>query len=527
MRQFPPQTDPRPIPHSGPMTQQNTLEFKGTISAIPLGELIVEIGQTRLSGSLRVSRDPQRAIIYFEEGRPVYCVSNARQHRLFGKLVERKLVDTARINGNVDPVNDFELSAFLLGQGLITKELLDEAVVAQLESILIDTLSWTEGEWTFTPLARVRQELHQKIDAHRVLLDYARVLPLQIVRERFRSVEEAFSVNEPTGEDLRLLAHEADVEMRFGDLRLTLADLRNACAMPEDALLQALYVLWLGGRLTRHDWTSAFTPAALAAIGSARLAVAKKAAPIPVKAEEPPKPEPEKAADIKISLEEYLERVENAETHYEVLGLASNANVGVIKQTYFGLAKLFHPDRYHKEKAATVKRVQTAFTRLAHAHETLKTREGREAYDIKIRREAEAREKRRAAGQQMGMSGDKQTENAFDSFVQGKEAFANEDYAGAISNLARAVHYQPENPLFKAYFGRALSADDRQRHRAEAELQAAVRMDPKNAEIRMLLVDFFMDFNMAKRAEGELKRFLEIVPGHREATARLSRIGSS
>jgi len=90
--------------------------------------------------------------------------------------------------------------------------------------------------------------------------------------------------------------------------------------------------------------------------------------------------------------------------------------------------------------------------------------------------------------------------------------------------LGRATHYSPENAQFHAYYGLALSAFEKQQHKAEGEFQAAVRLDPKNPKIRMMLVDFFMEMDMTKRAVGELKRFLEIVPGNKDATRRLQKL---
>ena len=55
-------------------------------------------------------------------------------------------------------------------------------------------------------------------------------------------------------------------------------------------------------------------------------------------------------------------------------------------------------------------------------------------------------------------------------------------------------------------------------------MQSAVRLDPKNAKIRIMLAEFFIDMNMIKRAEGELKRFLEIAPDNKEAVNLLNSI---
>src|SRR5687767_2047398 len=57
-----------PFPRSLPMTAQNNLEQYGNFTAHPFAELLVEIAQAKFSGSLRVSHETQKAIIYFRKG---------------------------------------------------------------------------------------------------------------------------------------------------------------------------------------------------------------------------------------------------------------------------------------------------------------------------------------------------------------------------------------------------------------------------------------------------------------------------
>jgi Flp pilus assembly protein TadD len=173
-----------------------------------------------------------------------------------------------------------------------------------------------------------------------------------------------------------------------------------------------------------------------------------------------------------------------------------------------------------------LKRIQSAFTVLAHAHETLKTPESRDVYNSKMYKEIDAREKRKAAGQpEVSDATARKSEHGLESFEEGLNMINEEEFEAAAAYLARAVHYSPQNALYHAYFGHALSkADAKHRHKAEGEFQQAVKLDPKNAKVRMMLVDFLVDLNMTKRAEGELKRFLELVPNNKEALAALAKL---
>jgi len=517
------------------MTAQNTLEQHGKLSANPFAELLVEILQAKFSGSLRLASGSQKSIIYFKSGQIVYAASNSKDLRLFNLLLRKNLIDTKVISRHPHFANDIEFAASLIGGRIVPKEAIDECFTSQMNDIVVNVLAWTEGDWTFSPLVRARDGLAYSIDAYQLLIDYARCNPAEQIFMRFKSVEESFSIVPERRLSVHLQPHEAFVLARFEGQSLTINELKKQCAMPEGGMFQALYVLWLGGLLVRRDWNSAFSATKIGEILTARIAKVKEASetekvPVPARSKEPveiqsPEPEAVKLPEIKLSLAQYLNQIEKAETHYDALGVSTDADSTIIKHHYFSLAKMFHPDRHHRESEAMLKRIQTAFTVLAHAHETLKTPESRDMYNSKMYKEIEAREKRRAAGQPDLGPADKGGEHGLENFEEGLSMIAEEEYEAAAAYLARAVHYSPQNALYHAYFGMAMSkADDKYRHKAEGELQTAVKLDPKNPKIRMMLVDFLIENKMAKRAEGELKRFLELVPNNKEAMSALAKL---
>ncbi|MEO8042327.1 MAG: DnaJ domain-containing protein [Acidobacteriota bacterium] len=514
------------------MTSPKSLDLKGNFRNHPFAELLAEVLQAKLSGSLRLAHAKKKSIIYFRDGAVVYAVSNAREQRLFSVLLNRKKIDQKTLAQFPNLANDLELAAELEAKRIFTKSELNELVVTQIESIIVDALTWTGGEWAFSPLTRLREDLNYKPDIYRILIDYARCLPSQDVYLRFRSVQEAFyrEPKPPTGTLLQ--SHEQYVLDEFKHGQLTIEEVRPICSLPETAMLQSLYVLWLGGILVRRDWNSAFSATKIGEILTSKVSLVKSADRIESKVfaeaevvSEAEPAEPMRLPEPELSLEDYLERIEKAETLYDILGIADNAKPGDIKNAYFAMAKLFHPDRFHREEAVKLRRIQVAFTEIAHAYETLKTDESRENYNFKMRKELEYREKRRAAVKADATAPeDRQAEEGLGSFEQAMDAINEEEYAAAAGHLSRAVHYSPQNALFHAYFGYALSHLEKQQHKAEASLQQAVKLDPKNPKIRMMLVEFFVVMKMAKRAEGELKRFLELVPGNKEATKMLAGI---
>jgi curved DNA-binding protein CbpA len=521
------------------MTPQNSFETKGSLRAHPVAELIVEIVHAGLSGSLRLECGSKKTIGYFKEGELVYAVSNARSLRLFNILLEKGLVDQRILSQFPAFTNDFELASGLKSQFLVSRKELEDAVVAQIEATVSDALAWFEGEWVFSPLAQPRKDLCHEIDINRLLFGHARNVPSQIISQRFSSACETFAGIHGRTLDLPFQAHETHILSQFADAPLTIEQLRPICGIAEGGLLQALYVLWLSGALERRNWNAALSDTKIAEIRKAKLTLIKEAANFDTRVAEPEavetqpdpqlpsEPEPDKT-EFELSLEDYLTQVENAPTLYHVLALDPKVPVADIKSRYFAMAKLFHPDRYHREPPETLRRIQVAFTELAHAYETLKNTESRESYDFKMRKELEKGTRTKAEMKDPSSLAERTQELALDSFEKGLSYLADEDYTVAAGFLARAVHYSPQNALYHAYYGNALAAADaKQRHKAEAEMQTAARLDPKNAKIRIMLAEFFIEMNMIKRAEGELRRFLELAPNNKEAQDLLDSLSVS
>ena len=509
------------------MTPHSALEIEGNFLMHPFAELIAEIAQARVTGSLRASNGDRKCVVYFRSGIVVFAVSNARSSRLFDIMLRRGKLSKNDLAEIPNFANDFEFSAFLKEKNFLSKTDVDRLFSDQIEGILVDLLTWESGDWSFSSLARIRDGLSYQINTTRLLVDYARTLAVDKMLKRFRSLDERFVRSELSEANYDLSPGEAFVLSRSIDGELSAQDLVHVAAVTESVALQLIYTLWLGGLLIRKDWQAAFSKASISAMRSAKLElkVEAKIGETPAKPAEVKAPEPIPVEDAKpvaevISLEEYLTRVEQASTHYDILGVDVKADIDELKRAYFFLAKMFHPDRFHSEGGEKLKRVQNAFTQLAQAHETLKAPDSREVYDYRMRKELAEREKREASGD----TGNIQSGQAAENFDRGFDLLMDQNSEGATPFLARAAHFAPKNARYRAYYGKALSSDDKQRHKAEAEMQAAVKIDPDNPTYRLILAEFFIQVNLMKRAEGELNRLLAIYPSNREARALLDSI---
>lgn len=513
------------------MSSPNNLEITGNLLLHPLAELLVELMQARLDGSLRLSHQNNKTIIYVSAGEVVFAVSNQRQHRIFEMLIQAEAITKQKLVEIPEFTNDFALAKFLQEKEMFSASSLKSVFTRQIEAILRDVLGWTEGTWTFSSLARIKEDIHYKVDAYSLLVEYGRNLQKETIVRRFKSFKESFSRKPTAPAQINLLPQEAFLLSRFETSFLTIDEIKSLSGLSDLETLQKLYILWLAGFLYRQHWDAAFDESRLALISAARFELKKQviAPPVVKPVELPPVPET-KAANTdagaeekqELTLETYLAMVESAETHYELLNIPFNSTTSEIKMAYFGLAKRFHPDLFHKQTdAKTHSRIQSAFSEIAHAYETLRNKETRETYDFKLRKILQELEKLSPEEKAKPKVEQKNLNEASEIFEHGFNLLMEEDFEQALPYLARAVHVAPDNARYHAYYGKILSIDKNQRFKAEAELQTAIKLEADNPAHRIMLVEFFIQYNLVKRAEGELNRLLAIFPDNKEARALL------
>lgn len=69
-------------------------------------------------------------------------------------------------------------------------------------------------------------------------------------------------------------------------------------------------------------------------------------------------------------------------SHYELLGVASDADKKAIKSAYYALAPEFHPDKYFRKRLGSYKqKIEAIFDRLTLAHDVLTSKQRRTEYD--------------------------------------------------------------------------------------------------------------------------------------------------
>ena len=349
----------------------------------------------------------------------------------------------------------------------------------RVADVLRLALLWTEGSWEFDSQARLNEPFTTNIDIGRLLLEAARRLPAKFAASRFGNPAETITpLAEPLAND-NLLPAEVFLLSRL-DRPMSLREVIAISGLGEEQALAIVYSLALAEMLNREHWPSAF---------GAQQPVAKKTIPAPAPSE------PSREMDAH-DVENFLARVKNARTYYDVLGVAPVASAQELKAIYYQLARRYHPDRFRKADTALLARISSAFARITQAYDTLRDDGLREGYDAKMA----ARRKK----EQLAESAPKAVTPAAQP-----EPIAQGDAQPVMSAVEQAG--------IRASRGKMLAANAATRRAAEAELNAAIKLDPANAEYRVMLAELYRDLGLKLRAKGEAERAVATDPNNRSA----------
>jgi curved DNA-binding protein CbpA len=299
---------------------------------------------------------------------------------------------------------------------------------------------------------------------------------------------------------------------------MALRDLLAISGMNESEALGIIYSLALAGLVKRENWKTV--------LGEGQPGAPNATQETPVRTA---KREPARQAEDDVNeIENFLERVKNAQTFYDVLAVDFDVPQENLKIVYYQLARLYHPDRFRKAEPELLSRIESTFARITQAYETLRDEGLRAAYNAKLaaRRKVEklSDSAPKAAPSQSEQTkapaGEAVVSEAERAETQFKEGFAALELGQrkvAMGLFASAAGAVPTEARYRAFYGHVLAGNESTRRQAETELAAAIKLDPGNAEYRVMLAELYRDLGLKLRAKGEAERAVKADPNNRKA----------
>ena len=505
--------------------------MNGKLSEQPLAELIREIGSKGFSGALRLEQEPVKTVIYFESGRVVFAASNIRTLRLREYLKKQELISQKEFDGLDNPGADVALALSWCDTDRLRQKDLNSLLLNLVADVLRVPLLWTNGTWEFDPRARLDDPVRVNLNPSGLLKEAAGRLPLKFVSLRFRNPAETIARSNNASTANNFLPSESFILSRL-DQPTPLEDLVAVSGLRELDAYRAIYGLALGGFVEREHWQNAFRTEQTKP-GSVTPPVSMQALDTEAETEPVDRWAPARETTSEDSLGEFLERLRAAANHYEVLDVPWNAGSNEIKESYYALARRYHPDRFHLKSGTRLhQQISSAFARITQAYETLVDANARAAYDETAERSRKFAESAPKPAQPVTGGDDlhefdptqAESGQAERYFREGFAALQQGQINAATTNLAAASRLNPHEPRFRAYYGRALAANENSRRLAESEIQTAVRLEPANALYRTMLAELYFDLKFHRRAQTELDRALEIAPNDANAIRLLRKL---
>jgi serine/threonine protein kinase len=251
----------------------------------------------------------------------------------------------------------------------------------------------------------------------------------------------------------------------------------------------------------------------------------------------PPKPEPtERRRELLAAYEAMKTR-----THFEVLGLPRASNATQVKDAYFRLARLYHADVQLEPDVADLKReIAALYLRVGEAYEILIDPEKRGRYESLLGRPrptppalptvpppppaAKPPEPPPPPPRADPLDDETAARLSQKVALQGKALLADGKFWDAIQVLEGGLHLAPgtrSNQSLRVLLAQATGKNPRWRKRAEEMLVELSREKPPPLEALLALSAFYEEEGFKARAAAQLRRVVELQPGHADALARL------
>ena len=214
-----------------------------------LPQLLAAFANTRETGELGLQRGQVKKIVYFEQGMPVFALSNLVADRLGQFLVRAGKIDeeTLRQAAEEAASTHQRTGDVLILMGLLTEQDRLYYIGQQIKSILYSLFSWEDGVYQMSFNARARKETI-KLELHPATLVMRGVKKLYKPERLRRQIEETdFLTPSPDPlfalSDVELAAWEAHLLSRCDGTR-SVKELIEIAKRPGDDALSTLAALF-------------------------------------------------------------------------------------------------------------------------------------------------------------------------------------------------------------------------------------------------------------------------------------------
>ncbi len=463
---------------------------EGRLESTSVAHLLAEAWRDRRSGRLELRRGATEWRLHLEAGAPT-AIEAADGEDRFAQILEDQRRLSASERQKVEALaaeRGCPQASAVLGLRLLDAKELYQALRLATRIQIGELLDWRQGEFRWAPAEVGEKPAGKPFDVLGLLQEQ---LPRRWGTERLfeELMPEADRVGELTPRLRRvverLAGHHAMARQLIEKLDGTTSFGRilGACA-GDPMAASTLWVMIHAGlvRTARARQGAEAEALDLEVVvdcgGVAKAAVpnAPEQAPSAEAATNAPAESP-KARALREEVEGMLGRLDEL-SHYEALGLETEAGAAEIKKAYFKAAKRYHPDALARLGVEEIRDdAARVFARIAEAFEVLSDADKKAVYD--------------AGGDQLEQIDTARLAQAETSYRKGEILVRMGNFAGALEYLEPAVELWPDEPAYQAALGWALykqPQSDAERAREHLEIARAQAPDDPTTLYRLGLV---------------------------------------
>jgi Flp pilus assembly protein TadD len=484
---------------------------EGEIKDLTIPWLFQDLRSGKKTGTLVFSRAGEVKKVYLRSGEIMYASSSLDTDTLGSCLLRAGKISREQLADSLEIVQKSgrQLGAVLIERRLITPPELVAGAKQQVKQIVQSLFLWHDGSYSLNngplPLAEI---VPLQMNTGALLFEGLRDLDWKVIR---KSLPPLKTVLRPT-RDLSLLLEGIELEQDHRTV-LTLINggrsIEELCTLSEIgdfSTLKALYLL-LALRL--------------AEVGGAKTAEEVSETARDITAEEKQEPE---AQETLVSREMIQHAYDSLaiQDYYEMLGVGRSATSQEIRNAYFSLAKIYHPDRHSESELTDMKQLlETLFVNINEAHNVLSMQAKRDQYNLDL---ASGTKKYKQGKSTTVETKDSQKGSALVQFNEGMKQYRVQNFWGAEEAFRWAVRLDPSNPDYVYHQGLALSHMPRRRHEAEEYFQKALQMAPSKIEYTLELGNFYAKNGLKVKALALYQEALKQDPNSEKIRQALQKI---
>lgn len=466
----------------------------GELNSYRLWDLLIGLKRCCKTGVLELTSNEIKKAIYIKSGEPIFARSNIEDERLGEFLLKKGLISLDAYNHSVELMKKTgkRQGIVLVEAGYLKVEDLPKVVVAQVEEIIKNAFKLFTGSFEFKegPLPTAEIITLRLSLANLIYRGIEGIDSFQFIRSEIGDLNGVPALSEDPYalfQDISLDEDDRRI-LSLVDGKKTINDILKHSEMPHFETLKTIYGLLCTGiiQLGTLSHRDSQDPEGEGTVSMDDIL---------------------RGHDIDESfLNEVNELYKNCDsmTHYEILGLSSNASQSELKKAYYSLVKKYHPDRYFRLRHDELKgKLSTIFARINHAYTILSDAQKRAEYDSQFLKSTSDKK-------------ESKVDSAQERFEKGYELYLSRVYDEAVTLFGQAVYLDSSKPKYHFYYGLALREVGRFKD-AEKAILKAIELWPQNADYVAELGYLYLRLEMKLRARKTFERALSIEPENKKA----------